>query len=194
VEIENPLEAKEQLDELAHHHEHGGEHGGEHGPSWTRYLAISTALIAVLAAIASLLAGNWANDALLHKNEALLAQSQASDEYNYYQAKGIKKALAEYQFALTKDPADQTAVDKYGQQQTDIKKTADEDVAKVGEANEAAEGQLEKHHNGALSVTLFQIAIALSAMSALLRRKSFWGLSVTLALAGTAFLGYAVSQ
>ncbi len=151
-------------------------------------------MIAVLAAIASLLAGNWANDALLRKNEALLAQTQASDQYAYYQAKGIKKALAEYQFVLTKDPGDQAAVDKYGQQQTDIKKTADEDVAKVTEANDAAEGQLEKHHHGALAVTLFQIAIALSAMSALLRRKSFWGLSVALALAGSAFLAYGISQ
>jgi hypothetical protein len=190
VEIENPLEAKEQLDEL-HHHQ---EHGGEHGPGWTRYLAISTALIAVLAAIASLLAGNWANDALLHKDEALLAQTEASDQYNYYQAKGIKKALAEYQFVQTKDPADQAAADKYSQEQTAIKKIADEDVAKVSEAEAAADGQLEKHHHGALSVTLFQIAIALSAMSALLRRKSFWGLSVGLAAAGSAFLGYAISQ
>jgi hypothetical protein len=189
VEIENPLEAKEHLDELAHH-----GHGGEHSQGWTRYLAMTTALIAVLAAVASLLAGNWANDALLHKNEALLAQTQASDQFAYYQAKGIKKALAEFQFAQTKDPAEQAQIDKYGEQQTEIKKTADEDVAKVGEADKAAEEQLEKHHHGALSVTLFQIAIALSAMSALLRRKSFWAFSVGLATAGSAFLGFAISQ
>jgi Domain of unknown function (DUF4337) len=191
VEIENPLEAKEQLEEIAHHHEHGGEH---HTQGWIRYLAVTTALIAVLAAIASLLAGNWANDALLHKNEALLAQTQASDQYAYYQAKGIKKALAEFQFAQTKDPAEQAQVDKYTEQQTEIKKTADEDVAKVGEADRAAENQLEKHHDGALGVTLFQIAIALSAMSALLRRKSFWALSVALAAAGSSFLGLAIAR
>jgi hypothetical protein len=190
VEIENPLEAKEQLEEIAHHHEHGGEH---HAQGWTRYLAITTALIAVLAAIASLLAGNWANDALLRKNEALLAQTQASDQYAYYQAKGIKKALAEFQFTQTKDPAEQAAVDKYTAEQTEIKKTADEDVARVGEADKAAEGQLDKHHDGALAVTLFQISIALSAMSALLRRKSFWALSVGLAAAGSSFLGLAIA-
>ena len=38
MEIENPLEAKEHLDELAHHH----GHGGEHSQGWTRYLAMTT--------------------------------------------------------------------------------------------------------------------------------------------------------
>jgi hypothetical protein len=185
VEIENPLEAKEHLEELAHHHEHGGQ-------GWTRYLAITTALIAVLAAVASLLAGNWANTALLRKNDALLAQTQASDQFAYYQAKGIKKALAEFEFAATKGPAQQAQADKYGQEQQTIKAAADEDTKKVTEQNEAAEAQLEKHHHGALAVTLFQIAIALSAMSALLRRKSFWALSVGLATAGSVFLGMGI--
>ena len=184
MEIENPLEAKEHLDELAHHEHHQG---------WTRYLAVTTALIAVLAAVASLLAGNWANIALLRKNDALLAQTQASDQYAYYQAKGIKKALAEFQYAQTKDPAQQDAVTKYGQQQEAIKATADEDTKKVTEENEAAEKQLEKHHHGALSVTLFQISIALSAMAALLRRKSFWALSVALAVGGCVFLGIGIA-
>jgi uncharacterized protein DUF4337 len=180
MEMENPLEAKEHLDHLAH---------GEHAEGWTRYLAITTALIAVLAAVASLVAGNYANDAVLDKNEAVLAQAKASDQYNYYQAKGIKKNLAEYSFDQTKDPARQTDVTKYGQEQVDIKKVADDDTKQVEEHNAAAEAHLEQHHHAALGVTFFQIAIALSAMSALLRRKSFWGLSVILAVAGSVFLG-----
>ena len=50
---------------------------------WSFYIAISTALIAVLAAISSLIAGH-------HSNEALIEQIKASDQWAFYQAKGIK--------------------------------------------------------------------------------------------------------
>lgn len=54
---------------------------------WSFYIAISTALIAVLAAISSLLAGH-------HSNEALIEQIKASDQWAFYQAKGIKADVA----------------------------------------------------------------------------------------------------
>src|ERR1700751_2927594 len=54
---------------------------------WSFYIAISTALIAVLAAISSLLAGH-------HSNEALIEQIKASDQWAFYQAKGIKAYIA----------------------------------------------------------------------------------------------------
>jgi preprotein translocase subunit SecG len=182
METENPLEVKEHLDHLTHHH-------GEHAEGWTRYLAITTALIAVLAAVASLVAGNYANDAVLDKNEAVLAQAQASDQYAYYEDKGIKKNLAQYAFDATKDPARQSEATQYATQQVAIKKLADADAAQVERHNAAAEAHLEQHHHAALGVTFFQIAIALAAMSALLRRKSFWALSLLLTAAGTVFFG-----
>jgi len=181
MEMENPLEAKEHLDHLAH--------GGHTAEGWTRYLAITTALIAVLAAVASLVAGNYANDAMLDKNEAVLAQAKASDQYSYYEDKGIKKNLAEYSFEATKDPARQSDAAQYARQQVAIKKIADADAAQVEEHNAAAEAHLEQHHHAALGVTFFQIAIALAAMSALLRRKSFWALSLILTAAGSVFFG-----
>src|SRR5207247_1136020 len=62
----------------------------EHGARWIQYLSLSTVLIAVLAAIASLRSGSLANEALLVKNQAVLFQARASDQWSYYQAKGIK--------------------------------------------------------------------------------------------------------
>jgi uncharacterized membrane protein len=70
-----------------------------------------------------------------------------------------------------------------------IKKLADADAAQVERHNAAAEAHLEQHPHAALGVTFFQIAIALAAMSALLRRKSFWALSLLLTAAGTVFFG-----
>src|SRR5215831_17274628 len=83
-------ELKERIDE-------GVEKALEEGagaPRWTLYLSLSTAIIAVFAAIASLESGANSNDAILEKNEAVLSQSKASDQWSYYQAKGVKAAVA----------------------------------------------------------------------------------------------------
>lgn len=184
MEMENPLEAKEHLEHLVH-----GEH---HTQGWTRYLAITTALIAVLAAVASLVAGDYANEAVLDKNEAVLAQARASDQFAYYQAKGIKKNLAEYALGQTNDPARAADVEKYSKEQAEIKKVADDETKHVEEHNAAADEHLDRHHHAALGVTFFQIAIALSAMAALLRRKSFWGMSVALAGGGSYFVALGI--
>src|SRR5579872_5339912 len=54
---------------------------------WTLYLALSTALMAVLAAIAGLLAGH-------HANEALIERVKSSDQWNFYQSKNLKQEIA----------------------------------------------------------------------------------------------------
>src|SRR5216683_4203267 len=67
---------------------------------WLQWLALSTALFAVLAAIASLKSGQLANESLLRMNEAALKQAQASDAWSYYQAKGIKQITREVEVDL----------------------------------------------------------------------------------------------
>lgn len=169
-------ETKEKLEEVT-----------EHTGSWNKYLAITTAIIAVFAAIASLLSGSYSNEAVLRKNDAILMQSKASGQWNYYQAKGIKKNLADAFYQQTNDPKLKADVDKYTKEQNDIQKQAQSFEKQAASANNESSRLLEKHHNEALSVTFFQIAIALSAMSALLRRKSFWYSSILLALVGIGF-------
>src|SRR6476646_4904328 len=76
-EAEVPLE---HLHEQIHHH---AEHGGA---AWISWVALSTALLAVLAAIAGLLSG-------MHANEAMMSQIGASDQWGYYQAKNSLVAV-----------------------------------------------------------------------------------------------------
>ncbi len=177
MEEENTTgEIKENLEKIS-----------ENAKDWNMYLAVTTAIIAVLAAIASLLSGTFSNEAILEKNNAILYQNKASDQWSYYQAKGVKKNLAESfyeQFGNEKLKAD---VDRYTKEQEEIKKQADEFEKKVKESNINSFRQLEKHHKSALAVTFFQIAIALSAISALLKRKSFWYISILLAAIGLGF-------
>ena len=76
-EAEVPLE---HLHEEIHHH---AEHGGE---KWISWVALSTAILAVLAAIAGLLSGS-------HANEAMMRQIESADQWGFYQAKRIKAAV-----------------------------------------------------------------------------------------------------
>jgi len=63
------------------------------GGTMLRRIALTTAVFAALAAIAALEAGDTVNEALVLKTEAGRLQAQASDQWAYYQAKGIKAAV-----------------------------------------------------------------------------------------------------
>src|SRR5216684_3763530 len=92
-------ELKEKLEEATEHAE-----AREERARWIVYLSFSTALIAVLAAIAALESGTYSNEALLEKNEALLAQTKASDQWAYYQAKSVKSTIYASQAAAAQGP------------------------------------------------------------------------------------------
>ncbi len=135
------------------------------------YVAISTALIAVFAAISSLMAGH-------HSDEALIAQIKASDQWAYYQAKGIKAEIKSLEVSAGK--ADPSAVAKYKSDQDAIQKEA------KGDEDESAD-HITKHISFAKAVTFFQIAIAIAAIAILTRRKLLWYASMALALVGIWF-------
>src|SRR5262245_10416623 len=83
-------------------------------------IALTTALLAVLATIAALRAAATVNEALMLKAEATRHQAEAADQWAYYQAKGIKAAVQEASrtawIAIGKEPpADfKEAVKRYG--------------------------------------------------------------------------------
>lgn len=198
-------ELKEKIDEHVEHHEHAhGDHGGAKpaAPKWTTYLSVSTALIAVLAACASLLSGSNSNEAILNKSEAMLAQSQASDKWAYYQAKSVKQAIAQRQSELIvalKGDADTAgklaaAAKKYEAEEDGIKREAEHHEDEVKEANERTEALMEKHHRFAITVTLLQIAIALSAIAALTKRKAMWFVGLAAAAGGAAMFVWGLAS
>lgn len=179
MEHEEPYEAHELKEKL--------EQAGEAGTSWSKYLALTTVFIAVFAAIASLFSGSYSNQALIEKNDAILYQNKASDQWSYYQAKGIKKNIAEV-FAQSQGSAKlKKEALRYGSEQEDIKKVAVEYEKKRDESNITSEFLLAKHHKLSFAVTLFQIAISLAAMSALLRRRIFWILAMVITAGGAWF-------
>src|SRR5262249_14153510 len=110
-------------------------------PSWTKYLSLSTAMIAGFAAIASLESGAASHQAIREKSEAMLAQSRASDQWAYFQAKGIKAELASGQAALVGATRPDLAaslnrdVARYREDAEQIEKKAHEMEAQVEESN-----------------------------------------------------------
>src|ERR1035438_6789523 len=101
------------------------------GGSFLKQISITTAILAVLAAIASLQAGDTVNKALVLKTEATRLQSEASDQWAYYQAKGIKAAVQEASrtpwLASGKEPpvAYEDKMQRYGKEQNEIRDKAD---------------------------------------------------------------------
>ena len=150
------------------------------GGNFLKRIALTTAILAAFAAIASLEAGATVNEALLLKTEATRDQAEASDQWAYYQAKGIKAAVQEASrtawLALNKPaPAEfeQTA-ERYTREQQDIQKQAEEKERARDEKSKEAEHLLARHHGFANAVALFQIAIALGAVAALTGAPRVW--------------------
>jgi hypothetical protein len=165
-------------------------------PSWIVGLSLTTAMLAVFAAIASLLSGANSNEAILAKNEAVLHQAEASDQWTYYQSKSVKANLAELRADLApqKDAAERLRgeADRYRREGAEIEAKAHALEAKVEASNELAERLLALHHRFAISVTMFQIAIALCAIAALVRRRFLWLIGCVGGLGGLAFMTLAL--
>ncbi|HEX3480525.1 MAG TPA: DUF4337 domain-containing protein [Kofleriaceae bacterium] len=203
-------ELKEQIDQRLEEHEHTHGHGHDHGhgagkppgPGWLRILPLSTAMIAVFAAVASLKSGESSNEAILKKSEAMLNQSLASDQWAYYQAKSVKQKLSADEAKIVgvageavKDVQARLAelkagfedeARRYGSETKEIEAKAHHYEAQKDEDNERSEALMERHHRFAFSVTLLQIAIALSAIAALTRRQLMWYLGLGVSVAGAA--------
>jgi hypothetical protein len=155
-----------------------------------RNIALTTAILAALGAIAALRAGGTVNEALVLKTEAARLQSEASDQWAYYQAKGIKANVEEASRAAwlaagKTPPQDLTDTSRrYATEEKDIERAAREKERERDEKSNEADRLLEQHHRFADSVALFQVAIALGAVSALTRQRLVWGASGLLGLAG----------
>ncbi len=175
-EIEVPLEGLHE--EMHHHAQGGGGHGG--GPSWIMQGALLSAFLAVFAAVAALLAGHYAN-------EAMIEQLQASDHWSHYQAKSIKASVLEVkrevQALLGKgsDPAVEEKLNEYKKEQHEI-------AEKATEREKESKQHLSKHEILARAVTFFQIAIAVTAIAVLAKKRQFLFVSLAFGVTGIYFL------
>jgi hypothetical protein len=172
--MDRPEVPLEQSQEKIAHHAHAATE------KWILGVALTAALLAVLAAITALMAEH-------HASEAMFDQLRCADKWNYYQAKGIKlnllKTKTELLTALGKtvDKGELKKLELYANQQEEIRNEANDDQKK-------AEAHLRQHTVLSRSVTLFQVGIAVGAISVLTKRKNFWFGSIVFGLVGVVLL------
>ncbi len=149
---------------------------------WLSYLALTTVVFAVCATLSTLKGGGFST-------RAVMSQSQASDQWSYYQAKSIKG----YLYELQKERLELDAkTQKTGALKADyekriagydekIKRYDDEkkDIMKKAEDLEKQRNDSQKH-SGAFGIAamFLQIAILLSSIAALMKQKYFWFIGI----------------
>ena len=145
------------------------------GPSWHKYVAVSTAIISVLAAVASLQASSYSSLMLREKNNSILFQNKANKEWNGYFAIDIVRQIKSKKSAASKE-------------QQEFQKRAEVFEGQAASDTDKFQAYFERNSNLVMAGTLLEIAIALSAMSLIIKQKLFWGASILLACVGLYFL------
>jgi hypothetical protein len=157
-------------------HDHELEHAsqGAHGGGMVNQIAMFTAIIATVGAIFSYMGGATQANAGLYKNNAALKKAEAANQWNFFQAKSTKQALAELAMNLSPEaarPAYQAKVERYEKEKQDIKTGADKLEAEVVEWDEKSDEQMHLHHRWAQATTVLQISIAMAAIALLTKKK-----------------------
>lgn len=183
-------------------HEHAVEEQTENSSNrLAQKIALMTAVLATIGALISYQSGSAQTESMFLKNESILKQAEASDQWAFYQAKSMKGHLAE----ATMDTATSPEVRaKYSAQLARLEKEKAEiqieakklqkESHRLGEQSEA---KLRPHERLALAMTFIQIAVALAAITVLTRRIwLLWGsvaaAAVGLVAAVTAFFMHSI--
>lgn len=183
----------QELFERVEQHQEVAEHLREEEAKKREHIqsAITAAILAVCAALGALLAGHSAND-------AIIAESKASDQWAYYQSKSTKSQIYELGRdlvrALSTDGVASSSrksnevlerfaakVKKYGKEKDDIGNEA-------RKLEQESAFQLQKHNQYSLGIACFQIGIVLASISILVPGFWFYWGSVTAGGVGIIYL------
>lgn len=149
---------------------------------WESWVPLSTALLAVLATIAALLAAFSADRELEDRIGRIV--EDVGRHHAVTQREIIKnREQALFAQGKTLPPAEQKALN-------DLELTARQDLEREEELEHLSEGFNQAHHILAVAITFFQVSIALSATALIARRKYLWGISLGMMGLGLCLLVY----
>ncbi len=185
--MEEGPEPHEWVERTAEEHHHRSAGPGEE--SARKVPAITAAVLAVLAAIGSLMSGHAAN-------EAILAQARATDQWAFYQAKGTKEHVvevgAEVLEALTGGGAGTDRAGKAAERlrsETARYAGEKEEIRREAERiEEESRHEYRKHIRFALGISIFQVGIVLASISLLVRYRWLFLASLVCGTAGVVSL------
>lgn len=158
---------------------------------WLNYLALTTIVLAVCATLATFKGGGFSTRSILY-------QTQASDQWAYFQSKSIKGYLYEMQRDQLEMQLRSLGPRASSELAEDYRKKIDGYAKKIAKYDteksqiQADAKKLEEKRNDAqkhgqafgIAVIFLQIAILLSSVAALLKKKYVWVLGVALGCYG----------
>jgi hypothetical protein len=155
-------------------HAQQGGHSSHGGGGMINQIAMFTAIIATVGALFSYMGGATQANAGLYKNNAAIKKTEASNQWNFFQAKSTKQSLAELARDLA--PADkkdtyQAKVDRYEKEKGEIKLGAEKMEAEATTWDHQSDEQMHQHHRWAQATTVLQVSIALAAIALLTKKK-----------------------
>ncbi|MES2512058.1 MAG: DUF4337 domain-containing protein [Pseudomonadota bacterium] len=154
---------------------HGSHDSHEKGSGMIAQIAVITAIIATVGAIFAYMGGATQANAGLYKNNAAIKKTEASNQWNFFQAKSTKQSLAEVSRDLTTVEPDkakyQAKIDRYEKEKNEIKVAAEKLEAESAVWDKSSDEQMHQHHRWAQATTVLQVSIALAAIALLTRKK-----------------------
>jgi len=156
-------------------HDHEVEHAAHHEPTgMAGQIAVVTAVIATIGALFAYEGGATQANAGLLKNDAAIKKTEASNQWNYYQAKSSKQNLSELALELVPEarkPFYQDEIKRYKAEKAEIKAAAEKLEAEAKDFDEQSAAQMHQHHRWAQATTALQVAIAMAAIALLTKSK-----------------------
>ncbi|HEY2707165.1 MAG TPA: DUF4337 family protein [Caulobacteraceae bacterium] len=182
------------LEELEHreHAEHA-EHAAHENNPLISQVTFTIAVLAVVAAIAASLETTESDAAIGAKNDAVLAQDQATDQWGFANSKSLRKKV--YEIAAdgggAKAAAYAKSVAKEAADESSARDSAKAFEAKRDQALERGEAHEVRHGRLTVASTLLHMSIAIATLAIILRRRWPWLAALALSLAGAAVCGWA---
>lgn len=185
---DSPLEELENREHVEH-----AEHAAHSGDRLTTWVSVTIAVLAVLSALVGSLETIASGKAIGEKNEAVLAQSLASDQWNFYQAKSLKKHVYTVGAGLGGANADKfTAIAKSdAKDEGPIQARAKTYENERDEHLRASDSAEDQHHKLTIAATLMHMGIAISTIAIITGKRWPWHASVVLGLLGSVVAGIA---
>jgi hypothetical protein len=183
--MEEGPEPHEWVERTAEEHHGGHERGSEAGGKEMTVSAVTAAILAVCAAIGSLLSGHAVN-------QAILSQTKATDQWAFYQAKSTKGHIylvgGEIIKTLTPNtsPSESHGASlRHFHEETERYDREKEEIKKEAEQLEAeSHHDFHMHNHFALGIACFQVGIVLASVSILVRIRAIYYLSLLAGAAG----------
>jgi hypothetical protein len=162
-------------------HDHEVEHAAAHADrdALAGRVAVTTAILATVAAIFSYVSGSTQASAGIYKNDAAIRKTEAANQWAYFQAKSTKENVAEVaMIGATPEARAVLGADvaRYREEKSAIEAKARELEAEAAEFDRRSGEQMHAHHRWAQATTAMQIAIAMAAIALITRRRWLHGL------------------